>query len=140
MTMKSSMLIQSIIDAQLPQAITLEIIRKATSESQTMAQLKYCILNKQYIPDTPNLRPYKDIFMDLSVAKQLVLRGRRIVVVLLWLDIVALVHIGHQGATKTKQYFRERVWFPKMDAMVEDHVKACKPCLAATPGENYQPL
>ena len=23
---------------------------------------------------------------------------------------------------------------------MEEHVKACKPCLAATPGENYQPL
>ena len=87
------------------------------------------------------MRPYKDIFRELSVAKQLVLRGRRIAVPeSLRQDIVALAHIGHQGATKTKQYLRERVWFPKMDAMVEEHVKACKPCLAATPGENYQPL
>ena len=35
--------VNAIIDAQLPHAITLEMIRKATSESQTMAQLKYCI-------------------------------------------------------------------------------------------------
>ena len=87
------------------------------------------------------MRPYKDIFRELSVAKQLVLRGRRIVVPeSLWQDIVALAHIGDQRPTKTKQYLHERVWFPKMDAMVEEHVKACKPCLAATPGENYQPL
>ena len=87
------------------------------------------------------MRPYKDIFRELSVAKQLVLRGRRIVVPeSLWQDIVALAHIGHQGATKTKQYLRERVCFSKMDAMVEEHVKACKPCLVATPGDNYQPL
>ena len=72
--------VNAIIDAQLRHAITLKMIRKATNESQTMAQLKYCILNKQYTPDTPNLRPYKDIFRELSVAKQLVLRGRRIVV------------------------------------------------------------
>ena len=66
-----------------------------------MAQLKYCVFNKQYIPDTPNLRPYKDIFRELSVAKQLVLRGRRIVVPeSLWQDIAALAHIGHQGATE----------------------------------------
>ncbi len=24
--------------------------------------------------------------------------------------------------------------------MVEEHVKSCRPCIAATPGENYQPL
>ena len=132
----------AIIDAQLSHAIALEMIRKVTSESQTMAQLKYCILNKRYLPDTPNLRPYKDMFRELnsSVATQLVLRGRRIVVPeSLRQDIVALAHIGHQGATKIEQYLRERVWFPKMDAMVEEHVKVCKPCLAATPGENYQP-
>ena len=142
MTMtKEKFYVNAIIDAQLPHAIKLEMIRKATNESQTMTQLKYCILNKQYIPDTPNSRPYKDIFRELSVAKQLVLRGRRIVVPeSLRQDIVALAHIGHQGATKTKQYLRERVWFPKMDAMVEEHVKACKLCLAATPGGNYQPL
>ena len=37
--------VNAIIDAQLSHAITLEMIRKATNESQTMAQLKYCILN-----------------------------------------------------------------------------------------------
>ena len=79
--------------------------------------------------------------MELSVAKQLVLRGRRIVVPeSLQQDIVALARIGNQGATKTKQYLRERVGFPKMDAMVEEHVKVCQPCLVATPSKNYQPL
>ena len=72
--------------------------------------------------------------MELSVAKQFVLRGRRIVVPeSLRQDIVALAHIGHQAVTKTKQYLHERVWFPKMDPMVEEQVKACKPCLVVTP-------
>ena len=104
--------VNAIIHAQLPHVITLEMIRKATNESQTMAQLKYYLLNKQYLPDTPNLRPHKDIFKELSAAKQFVLRGRRIVVPeSLRLDLVALVHIGYQEPPK--------------------------PCLAATPGENY---
>ena len=46
--------VNAIIDAQLSHAITLEMIGKATNESRTMAQLKYCTLNKQYLPDTPN--------------------------------------------------------------------------------------
>ena len=33
--------VNAIIDAQLPHATTLEMIRKATNESQTIAQLKY---------------------------------------------------------------------------------------------------
>ena len=45
--------VNAIIDAQLPHAIRLEMIRKATNESQAMAQLKYWFLNKQDIPDTP---------------------------------------------------------------------------------------
>ena len=53
--------VNAIIDAQFPHAIRLEMIGNATNESETMAQLKYWFLNK-YIPDTPNLRPYKDIF------------------------------------------------------------------------------
>ena len=112
------------------------MIKKTTNQSQTMAQLKYCILNKEYLPSTPKLRPYKDIIRELPVARQLVLRGRRIVTSeSLKKDIVPLAHIGHQGATKTKQFLLERVWFPKMDAMAEKHVKACKPCLVATPGK-----
>ena len=122
-------------------AITVEIMQKATNESNTLAKLKYCILKRGYLDNIPELKAYEGVFRELSIAKQLVMRGRRIVVPeSLQEDIVALAHIGHQGATKTKQYLRERVWFPRMDIMVEKFVSACTPCLAATPGENFQPL
>lgn len=37
---------------------------------------------------------------------------------------------------KTKQLIREKVWFPGIDKLVEDTVKACIPCQASYPGPN----
>ena len=40
-------------------------------------------------------------------------------------QIVQLGHAGHQGKVKTSGLIRFRLWFPKIDAMVDDEVKHC---------------
>ncbi|XP_057310696.1 uncharacterized protein K02A2.6-like [Hydractinia symbiolongicarpus] len=39
-----------------------------------------------------------------------------------------------------KQYLRSRVWFPRMDTLVENYAQSCHSCLAATPQTKHQPL
>lgn len=39
-----------------------------------------------------------------------------------------LAHKGHPGMTKMKSILRERVWWPKMGAEVEDWVETCRTC------------
>ena len=74
---------------------------------------------------------YKNVFDELTIAQQLVMRGDRIVLPeALIPDVFALAHEGHQGETKMKRYLRSRVWFPRLGKVVEDYVKSCHACLA----------
>ena len=48
--------------------------------------------------------------------------------------VVRIAHEGHIGIVRTKQLLRERVWFPKIDKMVESEIKNCQMrCLTAGP-------
>ena len=87
------------------------------------------------------LRPYVHVWNELSVGRGLILRGERIVVPHpLVQDAVKLSHAGHQGVQKSKHYIRNSLWFPQMDQMIEQQVKQCLPCQAATPLAIRQPL
>ena len=134
--------INSVVEDSLPDAITLKIMQRTTNDDDVLAKLKFCILHKGYIPqESTELDQYRRIFQELSVIKQLVMRGNRIVVpISLQVDLVALGHLGHQGATKMKKYLRSRVWFPKMDKAIEDYVESCLPCLASTPSNAVEPI
>ena len=50
--------------------------------------------------------------------------------------VIDIAHHTHQGIVKTKQLIREKVWFPGIDKMVEETVRACIPCQASYPGPN----
>ena len=93
-----------------------------------MKMLKTAIWNGQLTRD-PQLKPYAKVFEELSVARQLVMRGERIVIPeSLRADLIHLAHAGHMGETKTKNYLRSKVWFPGMDLDVETFIKTCMPC------------
>ena len=133
--------INSVVDSNLPDAITLSMLQRATNESDTLAKLKYCIMKKGFIPqDCQELKPYQMVFNELSIVQQLILRGNRIVVPKsLQASLVELGHIGHQGVTKVKQYLRSRVWFPKMDSMIEEFAQTCLSCQTSTPANLCEP-
>ena len=46
---------------------------------------------------------------------------------------VNIAHEGHQDVTKTKAFLRSKVWFPRMDGVVEEAVKNCASCQALAP-------
>ena len=73
----------------------------------------------------------------------MILRANRLVLpTSLRSKAVNLAHASHQGIVKTKGFLREKVWFPGIDGMVEDKVKKCIPCQAATTSgaERQEPL
>ena len=43
-------------------------------------------------------------------------------------QVIRFAHEGHQGLIKTKKLLREKVWFPKIDALVEKAEKTCLAC------------
>lgn len=53
--------------------------------------------------------------------------------------VIELAHEGHQGVNKTKAFLRSKVWFPRMNEMVEATIQHCIPCQVNS-RRNYEPL
>ena len=88
----------------------------------------------------PATSEYKKVSEELSVHKGIILRRHRIVLpTSLRRRIINLAHIGHQGIVKTKRLLRSKVWFPNIDTMVEETIRAGVPCQAATSGNHPPP-
>ncbi|XP_020917201.1 uncharacterized protein LOC110254531 [Exaiptasia diaphana] len=53
---------------------------------------------------------------------------------------LTLAHEGHHGMVKTKKLLREKVWFHRMNIMVEAKVASCGACQVSTPSTTREPL
>ena len=70
-----------------------------------------------------------------------VLRGHRIVIPeTLREKVIDIAHEGHMGMVKTKALIREKVWFPKIDRLMEEEVKSCQACQVTPPTMAREPL
>jgi hypothetical protein len=50
--------------------------------------------------------------------------------------VIDLAHEVHQGKSRTKQFLREKVWFPTIDKQVEEKVSCCLACQVTTNKSN----
>ena len=131
-----------IIRNSLPSAITMNKVKEATQDDNTLQRLIVAI-KRGYITkeDEKILAPYKKVWTELSEAKGMVLRGSKVVVPQsLQKDMVTLAHEGHQGIERSKQYLRMHGWFPKMDIAIEKEVATCMACQIVVATPQREPL
>ena len=85
------------------------------------------------ISDFPKDTPYGKVFVELSLYKDILLKGGRIVIPPRLTEQVLL--LGHQshglGTTKTIRYLRERVLWLGLGEDVKGYVADCYPCSVA---------
>ncbi|XP_052788463.1 uncharacterized protein K02A2.6-like [Mya arenaria] len=118
----------------VPKAMTLEDVRRATQECTILQQVMITIQSGRWW-GSPNLTPFVQFRDEYSIVDGVILRDHRLVIhASLQRRVVELAHHTHQGIVKTKQLIREKVWFPGIDKLVEDTVRACVPCQASYPG------
>lgn len=66
---------------------------------------------------------------ELSVERGCILRGTRVVIPeKLRKAVLTELHMGHPGIVKMKALARNYIWWPKIDADIEQMCKACEPC------------
>ena len=92
--------------------------------------------------DPSTLKIFTNVRNELTaVDGNIVLRGNRIVIPdALQERLIELAHEGHQGLVKNRSLLRSKVWFPKMDAAVDQVVKKCFPSQIAIPKPSREPL
>ena len=129
-----------IVDSTIPRAITRAQIGKATREDPEMQTLTRAITdsNHNLVKKSESLKEYNSIFNELSVSSDgIILRKHQIVVPKqLRSHMVDIAHEGHLGIVKTKGLMRLKVWFPRLDHMVETKIGGCLACQACTTTNN----
>ena len=104
-----------VVSDGMPDAVTLEEIRNETAKD--MKDLLACI-ESGYLDEKryPQLRCYKNVFRELSVADGVVIKGKKILIPpKLRMRVITAGHDGHQGLEKTKSMLRSKVWYPRLD-------------------------
>ena len=130
----------------VPKAVTLSEIESAVANDPTLQAVMSAVMSGCWHKAPPNvslseLSSYEKVKEQLTCTESLLLKADRIVVpASLQERIVNIAHEGHMGIVKTKALLREKVWFPCMDRMTEDKVKACLPCQIVTPIYTREPL
>ena len=118
--------------------MTIDEVQQETANDTVLCKLSEAIAHNNWLD--PEVKPFLNVKDELSVCNGLILRNHRLVLPhSLQTKAVDLAHTGHQGIVKTKMLLREKVWFPSIDKLVEEKVKTCLPCQAATTGTSTNP-
>ena len=109
-----------------------EEIRKAQAADETLSQvITFCQTEwpEEESVVNSNVKPYWIIRDELSVCKQLLLRGDRIIVPsCLRQDILQRLHQGHQGVVKCKLRAQCSVWWPGILKQIDHLIQCCPTC------------
>ena len=131
--------VNRVVEDHLPAAITRDMMRDAIKKDPEMQMLIEDIRAGQC---RKGLTRFIKVFDDLAVVDGLVLRGEQLLIPEeLQVTAVQLAHEGHVlGHDKTLGLLRETCWFPGMADTVKKFVETCRPCLAAIPATQQEPL
>ena len=127
---ETDIFINQVIQNQLPQAITLEILRAAVATDPDLQLLKEAIITNKTCCN--HLVSFQKIFHELSYIESIIMRGSQAVIpTSLQTEVIELAHEDHMRADKTLNLLRQSCWFPNMGQLVREYVRTCHPCAAA---------
>uniref|UniRef100_W5MUS1 Gypsy retrotransposon integrase-like protein 1 n=1 Tax=Lepisosteus oculatus TaxID=7918 RepID=W5MUS1_LEPOC len=122
-------------------ALTLEELKQATNEDDTLKLLMSRVEGQWPNPIPEELQPYHRCRLELSTYDGLLLRGQRIVLPKTKIrQALKIAHETHQGVVRTKQNLRSKFYWPNMDSDVERLVRNCFTCVLNQPLQEDQPL
>lgn len=112
-----------------PVAISISEIREASKKDIEISDLiKWLPYPVKRWPKT--LCQYKKVVNDLSTDGEILLKGHKIVIPrILQHQVLQLAHEPHLGIEAMKKRLREKVWWVRIDAMVNKYVNTCNGCL-----------
>ena len=105
-------------------------IGQATKKDQTLVKVKeFLMTNNETFISNEECKAYKMIKEELSLERDCILRGARVVIPTpLRNRVIKEIHEGHQGIVKSKAIARSFVWWPGIDKDIENYVKNCEQC------------
>lgn len=96
-------------------------------------------MNRQEV--APRARAFWDSRDELAVMDEVVFKGDRVVIPkAMQSDILKIIHESHLGIVKCKQLARDIVYWPGMNAQIEDTVNKCKKCQENKNEQQKEPM
>ena len=119
-----------LLDALNSSPVTVKKIRLWTDRDPLLSRVReYVSSGWHSVEDKDDIRPYLHRKDSLSVEDGCILWGRRVVVPPAGYELVLdQLHSGHPGITRMKSLARSYVWWPGLEAALEDKVKSCVSC------------
>ena len=126
-----------IAETSTPKAMTWHDVRTASMNDIAITKALQLVQNGRWfeiknVPDSPMQQELKEIARvkdELTSHEGVLLRGTRIVLpTALRNKAVEIAHEGHQGIERTKSLIWSKLWFPRINEMVENTVRACFAC------------
>ena len=112
--------------------ISAEEIRKATDKDRVLQKVIKTMKKgwpKMRKKVSKKLQPYFDRHFQLSLQRDCLLCGRRVIIpTLLREQILIEIHEGHTGIVRMKAVARMHVWWPNIDREIESCVYECDDC------------
>ena len=122
----------------------LEEIHKHSSEDPEYQLLMKTILTG--FPDNndeldPIIRPYAKMKDLLCIDDNLIVCGQRLLIPkIMRKDILARLHMSHQGIERTRRRTRQSVYWPGINNDVENAVQSCQECQELLPSLQKEPM
>ena len=119
-------------------------IRNLTGLDEALVNVKLYIQNgwpNRISECEPSVKPYWHHRASLSFVSDMILFGDRIVVpTALRKEILERIHSGHQGRERCKISARRVVYWPGMNAQIDETVNKCEACLLTRNAPPREPL
>ena len=128
-----------LIDQLSTSIVTAEQIKKWTDKDPILSRVRILVLSGWTIRDPDSdLKPYYNRRHELSMLDGCLLWGSRVIVPRSGHDLIlSQLHECHPGTTRMKGLARYYVWWPKIDADIEQTVRTCQ---MSTPSPSKVPL
>ena len=132
-------LVNRIVNENIPDAVTLSVVRHHTQEDKELRVLVEDI-KKGYVSKELKNTSYEKVFDELTYTQGIILRQERMIIPeKLRADVLAVAHEGHPGIVQMLRQLRQDVWWPGMTSMVKEFVNTCNVGCGAAVSRNAPP-
>ena len=130
-----------LLDALQNAPVTAKQIQQWTDTDPLLARVRRMVLKGWQYTNEEELQPFHRRRNELSVQDGCILWGSCVVVPAAGRrEVLTILHSGHPGMSRMKSIARGIVWWPGLDAELEEKVKACSQCQVNSKSPPQAPL